>query len=181
MAISAAVKETHTWNNHFEERAEQRNMIFQKILKINLTYLPLFKSIVEVSKWVTNGYKTWNMWYSNLGRKKHLFRDISSTNIDTLVPSLCQCVETSSIKIFSDCCLSHFHASVSTQLWTVLRDKHFPPQIWNISLWISVALSHFAHKKRTRERCFSVVHSSSMVAVLTTETSLWACAWTSPT
>jgi hypothetical protein len=32
--------------------------------------------------------------------KKHLFLDISSTNIDTLVPSLYQCVETRSIKVF---------------------------------------------------------------------------------
>jgi hypothetical protein len=72
-------------------------------------------------------------------KKKHLFLDISSTNIDTLVPSLYQCVETRSIKVF-DCCLSHFRNSVSTsssstkglprfstQLWTSLRDKHFPP------------------------------------------------------
>jgi hypothetical protein len=32
---------------------------------------------------------------------KHLFLDISSANIDTLVPSLYQCVETRSIKVFS--------------------------------------------------------------------------------
>jgi hypothetical protein len=32
--------------------------------------------------------------------KKHLFLDISSTNIVTLVPSLYQCVETRSIKVF---------------------------------------------------------------------------------
>jgi hypothetical protein len=40
-------------------------------------------------------------------KKKHLFLDISSTNIDTLVPSLYQCVETRSIEVF-DSCLSHF-------------------------------------------------------------------------
>jgi hypothetical protein len=34
----------------------------------------------------------------NLG-EKHLFLDISSTNIDTLAPSLYQCVETRSIKV----------------------------------------------------------------------------------
>jgi hypothetical protein len=39
------------------------------------------------------------MWHSNL-KKKHLFLDISSTNIDTLVPSLYQCVETRSIEVF---------------------------------------------------------------------------------
>jgi hypothetical protein len=32
--------------------------------------------------------------------KKHLFLDISSTNTDTLVPSLYQCVETRSIEVF---------------------------------------------------------------------------------
>jgi hypothetical protein len=32
--------------------------------------------------------------------KKRLFLDISSTNIDTLVPSLYQCVETRSIEVF---------------------------------------------------------------------------------
>jgi hypothetical protein len=32
--------------------------------------------------------------------KKHLFLDISSTNIDTLVPSLYQCVETRSTEVF---------------------------------------------------------------------------------
>jgi hypothetical protein len=31
--------------------------------------------------------------------KKHLFLDISSTNIDTLVPSLYQCVETRIIEV----------------------------------------------------------------------------------
>jgi hypothetical protein len=33
-------------------------------------------------------------------RKKHLFLDISSTNIDTFVLSLYQCVETRSIEVF---------------------------------------------------------------------------------
>jgi hypothetical protein len=38
------------------------------------------------------------MWYSNLG--KHLFLDISSININTLVPSLYQSVETRNVKVF---------------------------------------------------------------------------------
>jgi hypothetical protein len=33
-------------------------------------------------------------------REKHLFLDISSTNIHTLVSSVCQCVETRSIEVF---------------------------------------------------------------------------------
>jgi hypothetical protein len=36
-------------------------------------------------------------------------------------------------------------------------------------------------KKRTTERCSSTVHSSSMVAILTTETSPWTYACTSAT
>jgi hypothetical protein len=39
----------------------------------------------------TSNIRTW---------KKHLFLDISSTNIDTIVPSLYPCVETHSIEIF---------------------------------------------------------------------------------
>jgi hypothetical protein len=35
--------------------------------------------------------------------KKHLFFNISITNIDTLVPSLYQCIKTHSIENF-DCC-----------------------------------------------------------------------------
>jgi hypothetical protein len=63
-----------------------------------------------------------------------------------------------------------------TQLWRALRDKHFPPQTGNVSLWISSALSLFAHEKRpTKERCSSVEHPWSTVAILTTETSLWTC------
>jgi hypothetical protein len=50
----------------------------------------------------------------------------------------------------------------------------------NISLWISYTLSPFAHKKRTTERCSSVVHSST-VAILTTKTSLWTCTCASAT
>jgi hypothetical protein len=33
-------------------------------------------------------------------KKEHLFLDISSTNADTLVPSLYQCVQTCSIEVF---------------------------------------------------------------------------------
>jgi hypothetical protein len=53
----------------------------------------------RVSEHVTNQYKTQHMWYSNLQKKKHLFLDISSTNIDILVPSFCLCVETRSTEV----------------------------------------------------------------------------------
>jgi hypothetical protein len=40
------------------------------------------------------------MRYSNLGKNKQLFLDISATDIGTLVPSLYQRVETRSIEVF---------------------------------------------------------------------------------
>jgi hypothetical protein len=45
--------------------------------------------------------------------KKHLFLDISSTNIYTFVPSLWQWSKPAAEKFF-DRCLSHFRTSVST-------------------------------------------------------------------
>jgi hypothetical protein len=49
---------------------------------------------------------------------------------------------------FSLFVISETFATFSTQLWTVLRDRHFPPNTGNISLWISFALSPFVHKKK---------------------------------
>jgi hypothetical protein len=71
--------------------------------------------------------------------KKRLFLDISSTNIDTLVPSLYQCVKTRSIEVFwllsatsasgriSSANFERPWENFSGQSWTALRDKHFPP------------------------------------------------------
>jgi hypothetical protein len=105
---------------------------------------------------------------------------MSSTDIETLVPSLYQCVETRIIEVF--CLLSQplphlrfnlivISQTFSTQLWTALRDKHFYRKretfLYEYPLhWV------FAHRKHTTER------SSSAVDILTTETSLWifACA-----
>jgi hypothetical protein len=39
------------------------------------------------------------MWHSNL-EKKHVFLDIFSTNIDTIIPSHYQCIETRRIEVF---------------------------------------------------------------------------------
>jgi hypothetical protein len=111
--------------------------------------------------------------------KKHLFLDISSTNNDTLVSSLYKCVETRSIKVFwllsqplPHLCFNLFVISktFATQLWTALRDIHFPPYTRNISLWISYALSSSAHRKPNGMLLFC-----SMVTILTTETNLWTC------
>jgi hypothetical protein len=55
-----------------------------------------------------------------------------------------------------------------TQLWTALHDKHFPPLSGNIYSRLS-----FCPQKRTTGHCSSAIYSSSTVAILTTETSLW--------
>jgi hypothetical protein len=86
--------------------------------------------------------------------KKYLFFDISSTKINTLVPSHCQCAETRRIAVFwlLSQPLPHLRFNLflisetfATQLWTALRDRHFPPRTGNISLWVS--LSPFTHTK----------------------------------
>jgi hypothetical protein len=58
--------------------------------------------------------------------EKHLFLDLSSTNIDTLVPSLYQCAETRSIEVF-DCCLNNFRTSVSTSASSAKFMQRFSP------------------------------------------------------
>jgi hypothetical protein len=74
------------------------------------------------------------MLNSNL-EKKYLFLNISSTSTDTLAPSLYQWVETRSIEVFWLLLqpLPHFRfnffvisETFDTQMWTALRDKHFP-------------------------------------------------------
>jgi hypothetical protein len=87
--------------------------------------------------------------------RRHLFLDISSINIDTLVPSLYHCVETRNTEFFwllSQLLqylrfkLFFISETFVAKFWTTLRDKHFPPQAENISLWISFALNPFARK-----------------------------------
>jgi hypothetical protein len=70
--------------------------------------------------------------------KKHLFLKISFTNIDTLVPSLHECVNpqhrgllavvsaTSTPGWASSATFKRPWENLSTQLWTALRDKHVP-------------------------------------------------------
>jgi hypothetical protein len=42
-------------------------------------------------------------------------------------------------------------------------------------MYILCIESFCPQKKRTRECCFSVVQSSSMIAILNTKTGLWTC------
>jgi hypothetical protein len=101
------------------------------------------------------------MWCSNL--KKKIFLDISSTNIDTIVPLLYQGAETRSVKVFwllsqlfPRLCFNllrhkrnvcHQGRNFSTQLWTTLRTNTSHRKKGKISLWIFFALSHFSHWK----------------------------------
>jgi hypothetical protein len=122
--------------------------------------------------------------------KEHLFFNISSTNIDTLVPSLCQWVETHSVEVF---CLLYepfphlrfnpfvLKRNFTTEAQPLYATKNSQRK-QKICSWISFALSPFAPKKEcTRERCSSVVKFTSTDATFTTETSQWACACASAT
>jgi hypothetical protein len=98
--------------------------------------------------------------------EKHLFLDISSTNIDTLVPSLYQCVETRSIKS-SDCCVSTsappiqplrhqlnvYYAVVNRftrQTLPTIKRKYFYMNI----LWIELLCPQKMAILQTIRRCF---------------------------
>jgi hypothetical protein len=72
------------------------------------------------------------MWFSNL--KKHLYLDISSTNNDTLVPSLCHVrrnLQHRSLLTVISATFEHPWENFSTQFWTALSDKHLPRLIEN--------------------------------------------------
>jgi hypothetical protein len=91
--------------------------------------------------------------------KNHLFLDISSTNINTLVPSFYQYLQTWSIEIFW--LLSQllpyplFNLFISetfgTQLWTALH-KSMSHRKQGFFFGISFALSNFSHKKKPHNR-----------------------------
>jgi hypothetical protein len=97
------------------------------------------------------------------------------------------------------CCLNHFRASASTsslwakslpQTWLFLDPVCEPLYATNTShrkqeTFLEEYPLHWvllpAKKKRRTERCSSVIHASSTVAILTTETSIWTCACTCAT
>jgi hypothetical protein len=120
--------------------------------------------------------------------EKHLFLYISSTNIDTLVPSLYQWVETRRTEVY--CLLSqpflhfHFNLFVITKKIPTFLDpsvnrftrQTLPTVNRKYFLWIPLHWVLLPTKKRTTERYSWVVHSWSKVAILTTGTSLWTCA-----
>jgi hypothetical protein len=132
--------------------------------------------------------------------KNRLFLDISSTNIDTFVPSRYQCVENRSIEVFR--LLSQQLASVAISKgrsgrapsatfksrWE-FRDpvvnrftRQTLPTVNRKYFFMNIlCIQSFSQQKHTIGRCPSVVHSSSTVAILTTETILWTWAWASAT
>jgi hypothetical protein len=132
--------------------------------------------------------KTCDIW----AWKKHSFFDRPSTNIDIFVPSLYLRAETRSIEVFWILYqpLSHLvghHLRLSNVLERISWPYCEPLYATDTShrkhdtfLLTSFAISLSVHKSAT-ERSSSVLHSSSTVAILTTETSLWTCACASPT
>jgi hypothetical protein len=111
--------------------------------------------------------------------EKHLFLDISSINNDTRPISLpvrrnpqhrnlsTVVSATSASRHQRNVCHPVVNRFTQQALPTLNR-KHFP--------MISLCIESFSlPPKRATERCSSLVHSSSTVAILTTETSFWRC------
>jgi hypothetical protein len=112
--------------------------------------------------------------------KKHLIFYIFSTNIDTLVPSLYQCVEARSIEVFrllSQPLPRPFQPLLHQRNIchpTVKRFKrHTLPTVNRKYFFMNIlCIETFFSQKRTTERCSFIAHPSSTAAILTTKTSL---------
>jgi hypothetical protein len=126
----------------------------------------------------------------DIRKREKIFLGISSSNIDTLVPSLYQCVETRSLEVywllsqplpylrFNLFVISEMFAIKVEPLYATNTSQHKQETFLYEYLCIE---SFYAHRKRTTGRCFSVIHSSSAFTILTSETSLWTCACSSAT
>jgi hypothetical protein len=105
------------------------------------------------------------------------------------VPSLYQCVETRSMEVFLTVVSTTF--APPFQLLRHQRNVCRPvvklyatsTSHWKRKSVIMniLCIEPFCPQKRTTERCYSVVYSSSLVAILTTEASFWRCACASAT
>jgi hypothetical protein len=113
-----------TKNGKWYSKSEQIISLFKLLLKI------VWEQSVNRSQ-IGRQYKTYDIRTC----EKYLFLNISSTNIDTLVPSLYHCFETYSTEVFwllsQPLPYLRFNLFVisetfATQLWTALRDKHVP-------------------------------------------------------
>jgi hypothetical protein len=117
--------------------------------------------------------------------KKHLLLDIRSTNYIPLSHSFTGVSKPTARKSF-DCCLSHFRIFISSSATfrTSLREFLDPdanrftrktlPTVNRKHFFMSILCieSFCPQKQSTTQHCSSVGHSSSMVTILTTETSL---------
>jgi hypothetical protein len=122
--------------------------------------------------------------------KKHWFLDISTINIDALVPSLYHCVETRSIEVFwllsqplphlrFNLFISETFATKAELLYASNTSHHKRETfLYEYPLhWVLLPTK----KKHRAEVCSSVVYSSSTVTILAAETSLWTCGCASAT
>jgi hypothetical protein len=125
-----------------------------------------------------------NRFSYGAAKGKH-FLYMTSTNIDTLVPSVYQCVKSRSIEVFwllfQPLLHLYFNIFGINESFAMFLDATDTTVNRKYLFTYILCIEIFAHKRRTTERCYSVEHSSSTVAILTTETSLWICACTSAT
>jgi hypothetical protein len=121
------------------------------------------------------------MWYLNLEKERHLFLDISYINIDTLVPSLYQCVETRSIEVFGllSQSLSHLvgcHLRLSNVLERISWRSSVPLHATNTSpvnkkkFFMHILCIEYFCLQITRNR--TLLFGNTTIAILTTKTSL---------
>jgi hypothetical protein len=117
------------------------------------------------------------------GKKKHLFLDISSTNISTPFLPFYHCVETRSIKFwllseplphlrFKLFVISEKFATFLVPVVGRFTRQTFPTVNRKHLIMNTLNIESFAHKKRTTGLCSSVLHSSSTVAILTPKPNL---------
>jgi hypothetical protein len=88
---------------------------------------------------------------------------MSSINIHTLVPSLYQCVETRSIKLFRDSCLSYFRSSVSNSSSLANR---LPPSPNGFTRWTIPIVNRkhfFINIPSTESSCSQLTHNRKLL------------------
>jgi hypothetical protein len=111
-------------------------------------------------------------------KKKHLFLDIFCIHIDTLVPSLYQCIETCSLQVFwllsqpllhllrPHLRLSNSHERISWPSFELLYWKNTSHLNRKHFFMIIFCIESFCPQKRTTECCSLVVHPLSRVVIL---------------
>jgi hypothetical protein len=135
---------------------------------------------------ITNGYRTLKNVIFKTGKNIYF----STYRPAELVPSLYQCVETRSIEVFwlpsqpLRFIICNFRTSSREFLDPVINSftRQTLPNLKSKYFFINIFAAILSINKIHTTECFSsAVHSSNTVAILTTETSLWICAWASAT